>query len=57
MTTKVIEQITEKVVGTSFQEHKDILEFTGEYNATSNVPTKVGVDNCFSQLCLTYLIK
>ena len=43
MATKVIEQVTEKVVGTSFQEHKDILEFAGEYKHTNNVPTKVGV--------------
>ena len=42
MTTKVIEQITEKVVGTSFQEHKDIVEFAGENQHTNNVPTKVG---------------
>ena len=43
MATKVIEQVTEKVVGTSFQEHKDILWFAGEYKHTNNVPTKVGV--------------
>lgn len=57
-------QITEKVVGTSFYEHKDISEFEGENQQAVDVPTLVGTaiimpepDNPYDSRALAVIAK
>ena len=58
------QQITEKVVGTSFYEHKDISEFEGETQQAADVPTLVGTaiimpepDNPYDSRALAVIAK